>query len=158
METKTETKENKRKYVVAALGQLLADSYALMGQLHLAHWNVEGPSFFTLHVAFQTQYEELLPAIDDIAERIRALDALTPGGLATLAKASSVEELAVAHLPARDYVAHLMKSHEVVAASAEALRDAAGEAGDVETEDMAIARVQVHQKTLWMLRSFLKNM
>jgi starvation-inducible DNA-binding protein len=144
--------------VVAGLSTLLADSYGLLGQTHLAHWNVEGPAFFQLHAAFQSQYEELFTAIDDIAERLRALDVLAPGGLKTLAALSSINELPVEKMPAKDFVAHLIECHETVLASAIALRKSSEAAGDLETQDLAIGRAQIHQKTLWMLRSFLKNL
>ena len=78
------------------LNQVLADSYALLSLTHLAHWNVEGPGFFALHTAFQTQYEELFMAVDEIAERIRALDAYAIGGLGTLAAAGADEGVHVA--------------------------------------------------------------
>jgi len=155
---KTQTASTKTNAVVEGLKTLLADSYALMGQTHLAHWNVEGPNFFQLHTAFQSQYEELFTAVDDVAERIRALDVLAPGGLKTLAKLSTISELGVETMPAKDYVAHLIESHEVVVASATATRDAAGEANDLETQDLAIGRIRAHQKALWMLKSFLKNL
>ena len=157
MSTHTSSKQ-KTNAVTEGLQTLLADSYALMAQTHLAHWNVEGPNFFQLHTAFQSQYEELFGAVDDIAERLRALDVLAPGGLKTLAKASRVEELAVEATPAKDFVAHLVESHEIVVATAHHLRDASGESNDLETQDLAIGRIQAHQKTLWMLRSFLKNL
>lgn len=144
--------------VISGLKTLLADTYALMGQTHLAHWNVEGDNFFQLHTAFQTQYEELFTAVDDIAERLRALDVLAPGGLRTLADASEIQELPINHTPAKDFVAHLVDSHETVVACAHALREAAGDANDLETQDLVIGRLQVHQKTLWMLKSFLKNL
>jgi starvation-inducible DNA-binding protein len=144
--------------VATALKSLLADSYALMAQSHLAHWNVEGPAFFQLHAAFQAQYEELFQAVDEIAERLRALDVLAPGGLATLASLSKVSEFGVAPAPAKDFVAHLIEGHEQAAASARAVRDVAEHARDLETQDLAIGRLQGHQKTLWMLRSFLKNL
>jgi starvation-inducible DNA-binding protein len=144
--------------VIEGLQTVLADSYALMAQTHLAHWNVEGPNFFQLHTAFQGQYEELFGAIDEIAERLRALDVLAIGGLKTLAKGSSIEELAVEPTPAKDFVAHLIESHEIVVGNAHALREAAGSADDLETQDLIIGRIQVHQKTLWMLKSFLKNL
>lgn len=154
----TQTASKKSNAIVEGLQTLLADSYALMAQTHLAHWNVEGPSFFQLHVAFQGQYEELFTAIDEIAERLRALDVLAPGGLKTLAKGSQIHELAVETLPAKDYVAHLIESHETLLTNALELREAAGDSGDLETQDLVIGRVQTHQKTLWMLRSFLKNL
>ena len=144
--------------VASALKALLADSYALMAQTHLAHWNVEGPAFFQLHNAFQRQYEELFTAIDEIAERLRALDVLAPGGLATLGKLSKVHEFGTAAAPAKDFVAHLIEGHEQVVTSAMAVREAAGEANDLETQDLAIGRLQSHQKTLWMMKSFLKNL
>ncbi|MEP6673100.1 MAG: DNA starvation/stationary phase protection protein [Chthoniobacter sp.] len=143
--------------VVDGLGTLLADSYALMAQTHLAHWNVEGPDFFQLHTAFQAQYEELFTAVDEIAERVRALGAYAPGGLATLAAYSEIEELGVESLSAPRFVEHLAGGHELLVRHAASLRDAAEEARDHETQDLVIARIQVHQKTLWMLRSFLRG-
>lgn len=157
MSTQTVSKP-KSNAVVEGLQTLLADSYALMAQTHLAHWNVEGPNFFQLHTAFQGQYEELFAAVDEIAERLRALDVLAPGGLKTLAKASRIEELAVEATPSKDFVAHLVDSHETLLQTAHALREASGESDDLETQDLAIGRIAVHQKTLWMLKSFLKNL
>ena len=101
MSTQTATKQ-KSNEVIEGLQTVLSDSYALMAQTHLAHWNVEGPNFFQLHTAFQTQYEELFGAIDEIAERVRALDALAVGGLQKLAKGSRIQELAVESTPAKD--------------------------------------------------------
>jgi starvation-inducible DNA-binding protein len=141
--------------VIAGLNQLLADSYALLANTHYAHWNVEGPGFFTLHKAFQEQYEHLFEAIDEIAERVRALDAYAMGGLSQFAKASGVDELSTP-LAAKDYVAALTVAHEKAIADATELRDKAGEANDLETQDLAIGRIQWHQKTAWMLKSYLK--
>ncbi|GAB4169714.1 MAG: Dps family protein [Terrimicrobiaceae bacterium] len=157
MKTETATTATKSP-VVQGLTALLADSYALMAQTHLAHWNVEGPNFFQLHTAFQTQYEELFTAIDDIAERIRALDVLAPGGLKSLASLSRISEMAAESAPAKDFVAHLIDCHEILLEDASDLRSACEVAGDLETQDIVIGRIQVHQKTLWMLKSFLKNL
>jgi starvation-inducible DNA-binding protein len=157
MSTQTATKQ-KSDAVIEGLQTVLADSYALMAQTHLAHWNVEGPNFFQLHTAFQGQYEELFGAVDEIAERLRALDTLAIGGLKNLARGSRIQELAVESMPAKDFVAHLIECHEIVIANAHALRQAAGTADDLETQDLIIGRLQVHQKTLWMLKSFLKNL
>ena len=157
MKTKTKS-ATKNDPVVKGLTTLLADSYALFGQTHIAHWNVEGPAFFSLHTAFQTQYEELFEAVDEIAERIRGLDVLAPGGLKTLAALSSITELPAEAMPAKDFVAHLIESHEIVVTNATEARKAAEEAGDLETQDLIIKRIQTHEKTLWMLRSFLKNL
>lgn len=144
--------------VVAALTTLLADSYSLMAQSHVAHWNVEGPAFFELHGAFQKHYEELFEAVDVIAERLRALDVYAPGGLKTLAELSTVAEVPAGKAPAKDFVAALVGGHETVLESAKAARDAAGAVEDLETQDLAIGRGQAHEKILWMLKSYLKNL
>ncbi|QQL46436.1 DNA starvation/stationary phase protection protein [Sulfuriroseicoccus oceanibius] len=141
--------------VIDALRQVVADSYALIGQTHICHWNVRGPGFFALHTAFEEQYTELFPAVDELAERIRALGALAPGGLANLSAMSHIEEIAE-DASAEEMVAHLAKGNETLVTSLRTLRDAAGDSGDNETEDLAIARIQVHEKTLWMLKSFLE--
>jgi starvation-inducible DNA-binding protein len=147
---------SKNASVVDALKQVLADSYALMGQTHLCHWNVEGPSFFALHAAFEEQYTELFTAVDDIAERIRALGAYAPGGLANLAKLSGMKELKE-NEKADTMVKHLASLHGKLITDAATARDLAGDSNDKETEDMMIARIEVHQKTVWMLDSYLKG-
>lgn len=138
-----------------SLNQVLADSYALMALTHLAHWNVEGPGFFALHTAFQTQYEELFTAIDEIAERVRALDAYAIGGLATFAQTAGLREFA-SPMPQEDYVKELIAANDKLIADAAKARDLAGEANDAESQDLMIGRITVHQKTVWMLKSFLK--
>ena len=139
-----------------ALNLVLADTYALMSLTHLAHWNVEGPGFFSLHDAFQGQYEALFQAVDEIAERVRALDQYAIGGLGTLALTAGLEEFG-APQSQRQYVPGLLKAHEKVLADTAACRDLAGELGDAQTQDLMIRRVQEHEKTAWMLRSFLKS-
>ena len=141
--------------VVTALRQVVADSYALLGQTHICHWNVRGPSFFSLHNAFEEQYTELFTAIDEIAERIRALDALAPGGLANLAKMAGFPEIAE-NASAKEMVAHLLAANENLVKDLMKARDLAGKHGDDQTEDLMIARIQVHEKTIWMLKSFLE--
>lgn len=141
--------------VINALRQVVADSYALIGQTHICHWNVRGPSFFSLHEAFEQQYTELFAAVDEIAERIRAKDALAPGGLANLAKMADVPEIAE-DAGAQEMVKHLVTANEKLLKDLAIARDAAAEAGDSESEDMMIARIQVHEKTVWMLKSYLE--
>ncbi len=138
------------------LNQVLADSYALMSLTHLAHWNVEGPGFFALHTAFQTQYEELFTAIDEIAERIRALGAYAIGGLGSLGRTAGMKEFA-APLAQEEYVRLLLAANEKLLADAAAARDVAGAVNDPESQDLMIGRITLHQKTQWMLRSFLKG-
>lgn len=140
--------------VVDALRQVVADSYALLGQTHLCHWNVRGPSFFSLHTAFEEQYTELFTAIDEIAERIRALGALAPGGLQNLAKMAGMKEIAE-DSTSEEMVEHLLAANQRLVEDLMAARDLAGESGDDQTEDLMIGRIQVHEKTIWMLRSFL---
>lgn len=139
-----------------SLNQVLADSYALMSLTHLAHWNVEGPGFFALHTAFQAQYEELFLAIDTIAERIRSLDAYAVGGLDTLARIAGLPETA-APMAQEAYVQGLIEANQKVVADAAVARDLAGAANDAESQDLMIQRITVHQKTVWMLKSFLKS-
>lgn len=150
--TKKTTTANK---VSDALRQIVADTYALLGQTHLCHWNVEGPGFFALHTAFEEQYNELFAAVDEIAERIRALGAYAPGGLGNLAKMAGFDEIKE-QATDKEMVAHLANLHRELIKNAGHARDIAGDSGDNETEDLMIARIQVHEKTVWMLESYLK--
>ncbi len=150
------TAKSKSPSLTDSLNQVLADSYALMSLTHLAHWNVEGPGFFALHTAFQTQYEELFTAVDEIAERIRALNAFAIGGLGKLAQTAAMKEFA-APLNQENYVRRLIAANEKLLADAARARDLAGKANDAESQDLMIGRITLHQKTTWMLRSFLKG-
>ncbi len=154
--TKSTTTAKKDTRVTDALNLVLADSYALMALTHSAHWNVEGTDFFALHKAFQEQYENLFEAVDEVAERIRALDAYALGGLNTLAKVAQLDEFK-APLPQKDYVAALIVAHEKVIDDAVRARDVAGETNDLQTQDLMIKRLEWHEKTLWMLKSYLKH-
>lgn len=148
-------KENKSNTpVVEALRVVLADSYAVMAQTHICHWNVRGPGFFALHTAFETQYTELFAAVDEIAERIRALGALAPGGLANLAGLAGVSEIEE-DAGAEAMVSHLLEGNKKLVADLLKARDFASEAGDSPTEDLMIQRAQIHEKTIWMLNSYL---
>jgi starvation-inducible DNA-binding protein len=141
--------------VVELLDLVLADSYSLMALTHSAHWNVEGPNFFSLHTAFEEQYQDLFAAVDELAERMRFLKAYAIGGMARFAKVSGLQEPS-GPLAARDYVTSLLEAHEKTIKDFAVLRDAAGEAEDAETQDMAITRLQWHQKIVWMLKSWMK--
>jgi starvation-inducible DNA-binding protein len=150
------TTAKKDTRVIDGLNLMVADTYALMALTHLAHWNVEGPDFFPLHKAFQEQYEDLFEAVDEIAERVRALDAYAIGGLNVLAKVAQMEEFK-SPMPQKDYVAALIVAHEKVVDDAVRTRDLAGGASDLQTQDLMIKRLQTHEKTLWMLKSYLKS-
>jgi len=151
----TEVKENATNEIAQSLRQVVADTYSLLGQTHLCHWNVEGPGFFALHAAFEEQYNELFAAVDEIAERIRALNCYAPGGLNNLAQMAGFDEIQE-KASDKEMVAHLAKLHRLCVKNCAAARDKAGDSGDTETEDLMIARIQVHEKTVWMLESYLK--
>lgn len=143
------------KAIANGLSRVLADSYLLYVQAHNFHWNVEGPMFHTLHQLFEVQYTELAPAIDEIAERIRALGHPAPGTFSAFAKLSAIVE--VNGVPeAEEMTRLLMRSHETVARTAREVVPLAQEAGDDPTTDLLIQRMQVHEKSAWMLRSLLK--
>lgn len=152
--TNGESSQSSQK-LTDSLNQVLADSYALMSLTHLAHWNVEGPNFFSLHTAFQTQYEELFIAVDEIAERVRALGAYAIGGLGKFAQVAGMKEFA-APLSQEDFVKQLITANQKLIDDAVKARDLAGDLADSESEDLMIGRITLHQKTVWMLKSFLK--
>jgi starvation-inducible DNA-binding protein len=144
-----------RAAVSAALSHVMADTYSLYLQTHNFHWNVEGPMFNTLHLMFEIQYNELWTAVDLIAERIRSLGFPAPGTYTELGRLSSIEE--VSGVPqAMDMVSYLVKGHEACTRTARTAFQAAATAGDESTADVLTQRLQVHEKTAWMLRSLLK--
>jgi starvation-inducible DNA-binding protein len=140
--------------VVEALKRLLATSYTLYLKTHNYHWNVTGPMFTTLHVMFETQYTELALAVDEIAERIRALDAYAPGSYTEFAKLSGVKE-EVGHPAPTEMLRALVADQRAVEASARAVIQAADVAGDQASADLGTRRLQIHEKNGWMLRSHL---
>ena len=143
-----------RKEITAGLSRLLADSYTLYLKTHNYHWNVEGPMFNTLHLMFEQQYTELAQAVDEIAERIRALGEPAPGSYASFAELTSIEE--EAGVPAaEDMIENLVKGQEAVVRTARSIFPAAERANDEPTADLLTQRMQVHEKNAWMLRSML---
>lgn len=144
----------KNHEVIQSLSILLADSYTLFLKTQNYHWNVTGPHFSSLHTMFQTQYEELFTAVDDVAERIRALGEKAPGSFAAFAKLAKIKE-ETGSPSADDMIRTLANDHETLASDADAVLKAATETGDDATGDLAIARIQLHQKTAWMLKAHL---
>ncbi len=140
--------------VVEALSRLLATSYTLYLKTHNYHWNVTGPMFTTLHTMFETQYTELALAVDEIAERIRALDAYAPGSYTEFTRLSAVNE-EVGHPVAVDMIRALVADQRAVETSARAVIRAAEAAGDQASADLGTRRLQIHEKNGWMLRSHL---
>ncbi|MBT8214380.1 MAG: DNA starvation/stationary phase protection protein [Acidimicrobiia bacterium] len=152
MELNTGIADTDRKEIVAGLSHLLADTYTLYLKTHAYHWNVEGPMFRALHLMFEEQYTELWAAIDEIAERIRSLGEPAPGSYAEFSALASVDDSAGSP-EALQMVRNLVEGHEAVIRTARTVVKTAEEAGDVATADMATARVEVHEKTAWMLRA-----
>jgi len=147
-------KEQDRKNIAQGLSHLLADTYTLYLKTHYFHWNVTGPMFNTLHLMFETQYNELALAVDLIAERIRALDVYAPGTYRDFAKLSSIKE-SESVPKAQEMIAELVAGHEAVCRTARSVFPSADAAADEATADLLTQRLQVHEKTAWMLRSLL---
>jgi starvation-inducible DNA-binding protein len=146
--------DQNRKKIAQGLSALLADSYALYLMTHNFHWNVTGPQFNSLHQMFMTQYTEQWTALDQIAERIRSLGHPAPGTYRAFAELASVQE--VDGVPsAEDMVRHLVRAQETVARTARGLFPVVDAANDQPSADLLTQRLEVHEKTAWMLRSVL---
>ncbi|CAM4091714.1 Dps family protein [Bordetella tumulicola] len=144
-----------RGAISAELSKVLADSYTLYLMTHNFHWNVTGPLFNTLHLMFMTQYTEEWNALDDIAERIRALGVHAPGTYREFAKLSSISE--PQNVPdALEMVRLLVKGNEAVSKTARAAFSIADDANDQPTADLLTQRMDIHEKNAWMLRSLLE--
>ena len=143
-----------RAAIAQGLSRLLADTYTLYLTTHNFHWNVTGPMFNTLHTMFMAQYNELWLSLDQIAERIRSLGYYAPGSGREFAKLATVPDT-IGVPVALDMVRELVAGHEAVARTARAAFPAAGKGGDEATADLLTQRLQVHEKTAWMLRSLL---
>ena len=148
--------EAQRNEIAEGLSRLLADTYVLYGKTHGFHWNVTGPMFNTLHLMFMEQYTELWNALDVIAERIRALGVVAPHGGSTLAGLASIKE-ADQKPAALEMVRELVAGHEAVARTARSVFPVAEAASDEPTADLLTQRLQIHEKTAWMLRSLLEG-
>ena len=143
-----------RKQIADGLARLLADTYTLYLKTHNFHWNVTGPMFNTLHLMFETQYNELALAVDLIAERIRALDFPAPGSYAQFSKLSSIPE-ETGTPSAKEMIKQLVDGQEAVVRTARALFPVVNAADDQPTADLLTQRMQLHEKNAWMLRSLL---
>lgn len=145
-----------REKIVKGLSVLLADSYTLYLMTHNFHWNVTGPQFNSLHQMFMTQYTEQWAALDLIAERIRALGFPAPGTYKEFVKLASIDE--VDGVPkANDMIRHLVAAQEATARTARKLFPILNAADDQPTADLLTQRLEVHEKTAWMLRSLLEE-
>ena len=148
--------ENARKEIAEGLSRLLADTYTLYLKTHNFHWNVTGPMFQTLHLMFEAQYNELALAVDLIAERIRALGFPAPATYSEFAQLSSIAE--TPGVPkAHDMIRLLVEGQEAVTRTARSIFPVVEQVNDEPTADLLTQRMQVHEKTAWMLRSLLED-
>lgn len=146
--------EQARAEIAEGLSRLLADTYSLYLKTHNYHWNVTGPMFNTLHLMFEQQYNELWMAVDLIAERIRSLGEFAPGSYTAFAELSTIPE-ATGVPSAEEMLADLVSGHEAVTRTARSVFPVADAANDESTADVITQRLQIHEKTAWMLRSML---
>ena len=146
-----------RKKVSESLMVVLADAFTLYLKTHNFHWNITGPMFNSLHVMFETQYNEQWLALDEIAERIRALGYNVPASYAEFVKMTSIkDDVKVEHTDWREMVKQLTLGNEAVCRTARKSLEIADKAGDDPSVDMLTQRLQVHEKNAWMLRSLLQ--
>jgi starvation-inducible DNA-binding protein len=146
-----------REAIANGLSKLLADTYTLYLTTHNFHWNVTGPMFNTLHTMFMGQYTELWNAVDPIAERIRSLGHFAPGSYKQFSELTSLPDVPATPPKAVEMIKILVKGHEAVARTARSTFALAGEADDQPTADLLTQRLDIHEKTAWMLRSLLEE-
>ena len=146
-----------RAAISGGLSRLLADTYTLYLTTHNFHWNVTGPQFNTLHTMFMTQYTELWNAVDPIAERIRALGFPAPVSYAAFGKLSALADAPATPPKATKMIEILAKGHETVARTARQVFELTDEANDQPTADLLTQRMDIHEKTAWMLRALLEE-
>jgi starvation-inducible DNA-binding protein len=144
-----------RETVAASLAKFLADSYTLYLKTHSFHWNVVGPRFYDLHKLFEEQYTDLQDAVDEIAERIRALGVRAPGSYSEFVKLASVAEEKGAPV-ADEMIPQLLADNRILARSARTVIEAAEAHDDAGSADLATQRLRVHEKAAWMLESLIQ--
>ncbi|MFC7333366.1 Dps family protein [Rhodocista pekingensis] len=144
--------EDARQDLAQGLARVLADTYTLLGKTHGFHWNVTGRQFHSLHEMFQEQYEDLTEAVDELAERIRALGHFAPGSLSQFLKLSEIEDEHGVPAP-QEMLSQLVRDNETVTRACREVVDIAQEAGDTVTEDLMNQRMAYHEKAAWMLRA-----
>ena len=148
--------DSQRQAIAAGLSKVLADTYTLYLKTHNYHWNVRGPMFHSLHAMFEQQYSELALAVDEVAERIRALGELAPGSYSEFAKLASIPE-GNSRNDAKTMIRELVEGQEAVVRTCRELFPVVDEANDEPTADLLTTRMQTHEKNAWMLRVLLDN-
>lgn len=149
--------EEKRLEIAKGLSHFLADSYSLYLKTHKFHWNVTGIQFQSLHTLFESQYNDLAVAVDDIAERIRVMGVLAPGTYREFAELSSIKEDEKNDITPEGMIKSLLEGHEQVVRTAKRVLSILDGANDEGTSGLLGARIESHEKTAWMLRSMLKT-
>ncbi len=145
-----------RLAIAEGLKKVLADTYTLYLKTHNYHWNVRGPMFRSLHLMFEEQYNELAAAVDEIAERIRAMDVLAPGSYKEFAQLTKIKEGVGSH-DANTMIRELVEGQELVSSTCREIFDVVDAANDQATADLLTIRMQTHEKNAWMLRSLLAD-
>lgn len=149
--------QGQRQAIAEGLSRLLADTYTLYLKTHNYHWNVEGPLFNTLHLMFETQYSELALAVDQIAERIRALGFRAPGSYREFSELATVQDAKGGPTTALEMIEQLANDQAAVVRTARQVFPLVDEAHDEPSADLLTQRMQVHEKTAWMLRAMLAD-
>lgn len=155
MNLNTGIEESKRIEIARDLSKLLAETYTLYLKTHKYHWNVTGPMFQTLHLMFEAQYTELSLAVDSIAERIRVLGVKAPGSYQEFSELSSIKDDPSSDVVANTMIENLLKDHEQVTRTAKAILPKLEGANDEGTNSLLGGRIELHEKTAWMLRSLI---
>jgi len=144
---------NARAAVADALNRVLADTYVLYQKTHAYHWNVTGPQFPVLHAMFEEQYREMWAALDEMAERVRAIGAFAPASGRAFASLASIESAEDAPPPAHEMIRNLLDGHETLIRRTREALETAAQVNDAASEDLLTVRLQTHEKTAWMLRA-----
>lgn len=148
--------EQHRRAIAEGLTRMLADTYTLYLKTHGFHWNVTGPMFQTLHTLFEEHYREMWAAVDEIAERIRALGFTAPGSYSQFTEKTSIKE-AVEVPSADEMIRQLLEGHETIIRTAREVMEPVEDGNDQTSADLLATRMSVHEKTAWMLRSLLQR-
>ena len=154
MTARSESIKVNRKPITVGLLQLLATTYSLYLKTQNFHWNVTGPIFNMLHAFFETQYDELAKAVDTIAERVRALDHYAPGSFTEFAKLTRIKD-AVGKKNAEEMIEELVADHRIMVDLLKELLPISEDCEDLVSQDLLIQRLSIHEKSIWMLESFL---
>lgn len=157
MKLNTGINENKREEIAKSLSKLLAETYTLALKTQKYHWNVKGPLFSSLHLMFEGQYNELSTAVDELAERIRVLGVEAPGSYSEFASLSEIKEDSSHGTSANQMVKNLLADHELIARTSKSILSLLDNANDEGTSSLLGARVEIHEKTSWMLASSIEG-